>query len=82
MNDHNSATYQEIVAQPEAWQAALLASDAEPAPKMSAGKSQIRQLDFTLGRKDLPINRALKEALEKVLFEGGFGDVESTGRVA
>ena len=63
-----------------AWQAAVIASDQ--APRMTDGKERVRQIDFALGRQDLPINQALKQALEKVLFQASFGGFESTGQVA
>ena len=67
---------------PQAWQAELIAVKELPAPRMTDGKERVRQLDFALGRKDLPINQALKAALEKVLFQSSFGGFETTGQVA
>jgi Fe-S-cluster containining protein len=67
---------------PQAWQAALIGVQEYPAPRMTDGKERVRQIDYALGRKDMPINQALKAALEKVLFQASFGGFESTGQVA
>ena len=67
---------------PQAWQAALIDVQEIPAPRMTDGKERVRQLDYALGRQDMPINQALKAALEKVLFMTSFGGFETTGQVA
>jgi hypothetical protein len=33
------------------------------------GKEQIRQIDYELGGMNFPINEAMEQALQKVLFE-------------
>lgn len=64
------------------YQQALQDLSQQPPPRMTDGKQRVRQLDFALSREDLPINQALKVALQKVLFQSSFGDLESTGQIA
>jgi Fe-S-cluster containining protein len=67
---------------PQAYENALIAVQSSPAPRMTDGKIRLQQIDYSLGNLDLPINRALIVALEKVLFESSFTDTEATGQVA
>lgn len=67
---------------PKALQAALIDVLELPPPRMTDGKERVRQIDYALGRQDMPINQALKAALEKVLFQACYGTFESTGQVA
>lgn len=64
------------------YQVALIAIQTNPVPSITDGKARLRQLDYALGKKDMPINLALKTAIEKVLFQSGFDDSETTNRVA
>jgi len=66
----------------EAYQLALQNLPREAPPRMATGKQRLRQIDFTLGREDLPINQALQRALQLVLFQSSFSDPESAGQIA
>ena len=66
----------------EQYQATLITMLTEPPPRMSVGKEKVRSLDFELGKKDLPINQALKYALERVLFISYYSGDEQSDRVA
>lgn len=64
------------------YQQALQNLALQPPPRMTDGKQRVRQLDFSLSREDMPINQALKAALQRVLFQSSFGNLESTGQLA
>ncbi|MDX3772573.1 YkgJ family cysteine cluster protein [Chromatiaceae bacterium AAb-1] len=60
-----------------AYQQTLIAMESDPPPMMMASKELINQLDYELGGQHLPVNEAVKQALEKVLFKAwyaGFND--------
>lgn len=67
---------------PAAYQNALGTVQSTVPPAMTAGKSRLQQLDFSLGQHDFPINEALIQALKKVLFQSTYGGFETTGQVA
>jgi Fe-S-cluster containining protein len=67
---------------PAAYEQALISVQSDPPPRMSDGKERVRQLDYALGKQDLPINQALKVALEKVLFTAWYSVDEQSDRVA
>lgn len=59
------------------YQQTLIAMESEPPPMMIISKEQINQLDYELGKEHLPVNEAMKQALERVLFKAwyaGFND--------
>ncbi len=61
----------------DAFQQAIIAMESDPPPMMMASKEQVSQLDYELGNQHLPVNEAVKQALEKVLFKAwyaGFND--------
>ncbi|GAB3024956.1 YkgJ family cysteine cluster protein [Bowmanella dokdonensis] len=66
----------------EKYQQTLISMLSEPPPRMATGKERVRQLDFELGKQDLPINQALKYALERVLFIAYYSGDERSDRVA
>lgn len=55
----------------------LIALESSNPPMMRNGKEQIRQLDYELGGKNLPINDALQQALERVLFENYYAGLSA-----
>ncbi|WP_116366522.1 YkgJ family cysteine cluster protein [Parahaliea mediterranea] len=69
-------------ARPAAHLVAISNLEASPPPRLSDGKEKVRQLDYALGQQDLPINEALRVALEKVLLLACYGDGEVNDRVA
>jgi Fe-S-cluster containining protein len=54
---------------PAAYNDTIIALESDPPPMIRNGKEQIRQLDYELGGMNFPINEAMRQALEKVLFE-------------
>jgi len=54
---------------PKAYADTLIALESDPPPMIRNGKEQIRQIDYELGGLNFPINAAMQQALEKVLFE-------------
>lgn len=54
---------------PVAYADTLIALESDPPPMIRNGKEQIRQIDYELGGVNFPINEAMRQALEKVLFE-------------
>lgn len=54
---------------PVAYADTLIALESDPPPMIRNGKGQIRQIDYELGGVNFPINEAMRQALEKVLFE-------------
>ena len=54
---------------PVAYADTLIALESDPPPMIRNGKEQIRQIDYELGGLNYPINEAMRQALEKVLFE-------------
>jgi Fe-S-cluster containining protein len=54
---------------PVAYAETLIALESDPPPMIRNGKEQIRQIDYELGGINYPINEAMRQALEKVLFE-------------
>jgi len=64
---------------PVAYADTLIALESDPPPMIRNGKEQIRQIDYELGGINYPINEAMRQALEKVLFEqyyAGIADAE------
>lgn len=64
---------------PVAYADTLIALESDPPPMIRNGKEQIRQIDYELGGVNYPINEAMRQALEKVLFEqyyAGIADAE------
>jgi Fe-S-cluster containining protein len=64
---------------PIAYADTLIALESDPPPMIRNGKEQIRQIDYELGGINYPINEAMRQALEKVLFEqyyAGIADAE------
>jgi Fe-S-cluster containining protein len=64
---------------PIAYADTLIALESDPPPMIRNGKEQIRQIDYELGGINYPINEAMRQALEKVLFEqyySGMADAE------
>ncbi len=64
---------------PQAYQDTLIALESDPPPMIRNGKEQIRQIDYELGGMNFPINEAMEQALQKVLFEQyylGLADAE------
>lgn len=64
---------------PVAYADTLIALESDPPPMIRNGKEQIRQIDYELGGINYPINKAMRQALEKVLFEqyyAGIADAE------
>lgn len=62
---------------PLAYQQTLIALESDPPPMMLSAQEEVNQLDYDMGKQFLPINDAIKQALEKVLFKawyGGFND--------
>ena len=43
------------------------------------GKEQVRQIDYELGGMSFPINEAMRQALEKVLFEQYYQSMANDG---
>ncbi|GGO66394.1 YkgJ family cysteine cluster protein [Bowmanella pacifica] len=64
------------------YQQTLITMLSAPAPGIAAGKDRVRSLDYELGKQDLPINQALKMALERVLFMAYYSDFEQSEDVA
>lgn len=60
------------VSRPSQYADTLIAMQSDPPPMMRHGKERVRQLDYELGRHDMPINQALKVMLEKVLLQAYF----------
>ena len=58
---------------PDKYAAALIARE-NPPPQMAHAKSHITQLDYQLGKQDLPINQALRNALQRVLNSAFYCD--------
>ncbi len=54
---------------PTAYADTLIALESDQPPMIRNGKEQIRQIDYELGGMNFPINEAMRQALEKVLFE-------------
>jgi Fe-S-cluster containining protein len=67
---------------PKAYQIALQNLLFDIPPRMASGKERLRQLDFNLGKEDMPINQALQAALRRVLFQSSFSEPESAGQIA
>ncbi|WP_337879531.1 YkgJ family cysteine cluster protein [Rheinheimera sp.] len=60
---------------PQALKDSLIALESDPPPMIRNGKEQVRQIDYELGGRNLPINDAMVQALEKVLFEGYYASM-------
>jgi len=60
---------------PQAYQDTLIALESDPPPMIRNGKERVRQLDYELGGRNLPINDAAIQALEKVLFEAYYASM-------
>lgn len=61
---------------PQALAATLISlKDASP-PMIRDWKSRVTNLDYELGKEDLPINQAAMQALLKVLMAAQYGDAE------
>ncbi|QBL08450.1 YkgJ family cysteine cluster protein [Rheinheimera sp. D18] len=58
--------------QAHAYQESLIALESDPPPLMIMAKEQVNELDYELGKQHLPINQALQQAIEKVLFKAWF----------
>lgn len=57
---------------PIPFQDTLIALESDPPPMMIMAKEQVNQLDYELGKQHLPINDALQQALERVLFKAWY----------
>lgn len=60
---------------PIAYAETLIALESDPPPMIRNGKEQIRQIDYELGGMNYPINEAMRQALEKVLFEQYYASI-------
>ncbi|MFC4654114.1 YkgJ family cysteine cluster protein [Rheinheimera marina] len=60
---------------PQALKDSLIALESDPPPMIRHGKELVRQVDYELGGRNLPVNDAIKQALEKVLFEGYYASM-------
>lgn len=63
---------------PIAYADTLIALESDPPPMIRNGKEQIRQIDYELGGINYPINEAMRQALEKVLFEQYYAGIADT----
>lgn len=67
---------------PLAYQDTLIALQSDPPPMMIMAKEQINELDYELGKQHLPINDALQQALEKVLFKAWYSGMNDDQQIA
>ncbi|MGP9799963.1 YkgJ family cysteine cluster protein [Rheinheimera sp. NSM] len=65
-----------------AYQDTLIALQSDPPPMMIMAKEQINELDYELGKQHLPINEALQQALEKVLFKAWYSGMNDDQQIA
>ncbi|MDX1391697.1 MAG: YkgJ family cysteine cluster protein [Rheinheimera sp.] len=65
-----------------AYQDTLIALESDPPPMMIMAKEQVNELDYELGKQHLPINEALKQALEKVLFKAWYSNFDAEQQIA
>ncbi|MDF2179671.1 YkgJ family cysteine cluster protein [Aliiglaciecola sp. CAU 1673] len=57
---------------PQQYADSLIAMESDPPPMLRHGKERVKQLDYDLGKQDMPINQALKYVLEKVMMQAYF----------
>ncbi|MCW8108270.1 YkgJ family cysteine cluster protein [Alteromonas ponticola] len=69
-------------AQPHRYANALIAITTAPPPMLANGRQRIAKIDYALGETLLPINQALRGALEKVLLMASYSDVEDNNVAA
>ncbi|NRQ43204.1 YkgJ family cysteine cluster protein [Rheinheimera sp. YQF-2] len=65
-----------------AYQDTLIALESDPPPMMIMAKEQVNELDYELGKQHLPINAALQQALEKVLFKAWYSGLNDDQQIA
>jgi Fe-S-cluster containining protein len=65
-----------------AYQDTLIALESAPPPMMIMAKEQVNELDYELGKQHLPINAALQQALEKVLFKAWYSGMNDDQQIA
>lgn len=65
-----------------AYQDTLIALESDPPPMMIMAKEQVNELDYELGKQHLPINAALQQALEKVLFKAWYSGMNDDQQIA
>lgn len=61
---------------PQALAATLISLKDESPPMIRDWKSRVTNLDYELGKEDMPINQAARQALVKVLMAAQYGDAE------
>jgi len=67
---------------PMPYQDTLIALESDPPPMMIMAKEQVNELDYELGKQHLPINVALQQALEKVLFKAWYSGMNHDQQIA
>jgi uncharacterized protein len=67
---------------PIPYQDTLIALQSDPPPMMVMAKEQVNELDYELGKQHLPLNEAIKQALEKVLFKAYYSDFSDDKQIA
>ncbi len=67
---------------PSRYQQQLIAMESDPPPMMLLSKELVNQLDYELGAKQLPINQALQQALERVLFKSYYSFADDGQQIA
>lgn len=67
---------------PKQYQDSLIALQSDPPPMMVMAKELVNELDYELGKQHLPINEAVKQALEKVLFKAWYSGVSDDKQIA
>ena len=67
---------------PAAYQQSLIAMQSDPPPMMVMAKEQVNELDYELGKQHLPINDALQQALERVLFKAWYSGMNNDQQIA
>ena len=65
-----------------AYQDSLIALQSDPPPMMVMAKEQVNELDYELGKQHLPINEALQQALERVLFKAWYSGMNDSQQIA
>ncbi|HEY9044090.1 MAG TPA: YkgJ family cysteine cluster protein [Rheinheimera sp.] len=68
--------------QPTAYQQTLIAMESDPPPMMIMAKEQVNELDYEMGKQQLPINEALRHALDKVLFKAWYSGLNDDQQIA
>jgi len=64
------------------YQDTLIALESDPPPMMIMAKELVNELDYELGKQHLPINTALQQALERVLFKAWYSGMNDDQQIA